>query len=178
MKNEKLEKFYADGFKKLNQTLSHKATIDDLLSSKNVDLDELKKSLKQVSYLAKKERKRDLYEIILGWMFILSSLFTLYLSKYNSANYYFLSIPVVLITLIYLLFIFINYGGDTLGGKFILTLKKLFFLQYNDLEDIITGRKESTSETPVFKNVFLEKQIKLKIKKIESLLNQVNSTFN
>jgi len=77
-----------------------------------------------------------------------------------------------------LLFIFINYGGSTLGGKFILTLKKLFFLQYNDLEDIITGRKESTSETPVFKNVFLEKQIKLKIKKIESLLNQVNSTFN
>ena len=157
MKNEKLEKFYADGFKKLNQTLKHKATIDDLLSSKNVDLDELKKSLKQVSYLAKKERKRDLYEIILGWMFILSSLFTLYLSKYNSANYYFLSIPVVLI----------NYGGDTLGGKFILTLKKLFFLQYNDLEDIITGRKKSTSETPVFKNVFLEKQIKLKIKEID-----------
>ena len=169
MKNEKLEKFYADGFKKLNQTLSHKATIDDLLSSKNVDLDELKKSLKQVSYLAKKERKRDLYEIILGWMFILSSLFTLYLSKYNSANYYFLSIPVVLITLIYLLFIFINYGGGTFKGAFILTLKKLFFLQYNDLEDIITGRKEKTSDTPVLTNVFLEKQIKLKIKERDTL---------
>jgi len=169
MKNEKLEKFYADGFKKLNQTLKHKATIDDLLSSKNVDLDELKKSLKQVSYLAKKERKRDLYEIILGWMFILSSLFTLYLSKYNSANYYFLSIPVVLITLIYLLFIFINYGGGTFKGAFILTLKKLFFLQYNDLEDIITGRKEKTSDTPVLTNVFLEKQIKLKIKERDTL---------
>ena len=105
-------------------------------------------------------------QIVLGWTFIISTLVTMYLSIYNSTYFYFLSVPLFLITAIFLLFIFIS--GNTFGDSIFKVLKKLFFLHYYGLENYASGTKKPKMDTPIYTNVYLELKLKLKLKEIKN----------
>ena len=163
MKNKK---YFEDGFSELEKTLNSTFSVDELISSDNPNIEDLKKKLVEVTLLANKERKEQMLQIILAWGFIISSSFSMYLSIYISNYYYFLSVPLILITLIFLLFVFVS--DDNLSGAILKMLKKLFFLHNSDLKDYVNGKKEVNMYTPVFTNIYKELQLKFKISQINS----------
>jgi hypothetical protein len=75
-------------------------------------------------------------------------------------------VPLILITLIFLLFVFVS--DDNLSGAILKMLKKLFFLHNSDLKDYVNGKKEVNMYTPVFTNIYKELQLKFKISQINS----------
>jgi hypothetical protein len=155
------KKYFEDGFSELKKTLDNTASIDELISSDNPNIEDLEKKLNEIAILANKERKEQMLQIILAWGFIISSLISIYSSIYISNYYYFLSVPLILITLIFLLFIFVQ--DDTFSGTILKMLKKLFFIHNSDLKDYVNGKKEVKGDTPIFTNIYRELQLKFKI---------------
>ena len=162
MKNKK---YFEDGFSELGKTLNITASVDELISSDNPNIEDLEKKLDEITLLANKERKKEILQIILAWGFIISSLISIYPSIYISNYFYFLSVPLILITLIFLLFLFVS--DNTFWGAILKILKKLFFIHNSDLKDYVTGKKKVNMDTPIFTNIYRELQLKFKISQMK-----------
>lgn len=164
--NKKKQEYFKKGFEKLGETFEQSASVDKLISNENPNIKELEEKLREISILAKKEKRQDMKQILLAWFFIIFSSISFYASLFYSKSFYFLSVPVIIITLIFLLFIFVS--GGTFGDAILKICKKLVFLHHNDLMDYVSGKKKTKMDTPIYTNIYLELQLKHKINKIKN----------
>jgi len=164
--NKKEEEYFKKGFKELGETFEISDRVNELISSDNPNINELEEKLREISILAKKEKRKDMKRIFLAWSFIIFSSISLYASLFYYKSFYFLSVPIILITLFFLLFIFVS--GGTFGDAILKAFKKLLFLHNSDLMDYVSGKKETDMDTPIYTNVYREIQLKHKINQIKN----------
>lgn len=164
--NKKREEYFKKGFNKLGETFEKNDSINKLIWDDNPNIIELEEKLREISILANKEKRQEIKQILLAWSFIVFSSISLYASLFNSKSFYFLSVPLIIITLIFLLFVFVS--GSTLMTTIIKVFKKLIFLHHSDLKDYVSGKKETNMETPIFTNIYKELQLKHKINQLKN----------
>tara|TARA_Y100001954_G_C15371973_1_gene389140 strand:- start:31 stop:534 length:504 start_codon:yes stop_codon:yes gene_type:complete len=164
--DKKKEEYFKKGFEKLGETFEKSANVNELISNDNPNLKELEEKLREISILAKKEKRQDMKQILLAWFFIIFSSISMYASLFYSKSFYFLSVPIIIITLVFLLFIFVS--GGTFGDAILKICKKLIFLHHNDLMDYVSGKKKTNMDTPIYTNIYRELQLKHKISQIKN----------
>ena len=129
-------------------------------------IEELNNKLKKISVLAKKERKDDRNRLILGWVFIISSIILFYLSI-NTSSYFYLSVPLSIITFLYLWVLVPNTTPNTS------VIKRWFFIEssYSNLDEYVKGFKKEDMNTPIFTYSYKEAQLHVEIEE----LSRINS---
>jgi hypothetical protein len=151
---------YAKGFQQIATKSKHLEEINNLINDNNVQLIDLEKKLTEISSLADMDRKDYTKQSIIGWVFILISIIAMYLSINISSSWYFLSIPVLIITLLFL--IFILGGEDTLGASIRECFFKLIFKYDVGMLDYIEGRKSDAMKEPKYSYIYMEKRLLIK----------------
>jgi hypothetical protein len=139
------------------------AEIDKLINSENVTIEELQAVLKKISVLARKERSDETGIYIIGWILIIITVFSFFIS-------YFLSIPLSIVTFLYFI---INLKSDSFFEMCYESIKKLFFIENtysrSILNEYVKGYRKTDMKTPIWSDTYQELKLELKIEELSRM---------
>lgn len=137
--------------------------IDELLKNEGITIEELQDVLKKISVLAKKERSDETRIYVIGWILIIITIFSLYIS-------YFLLIPLIIVTFIYFM---INVQAKSFFGLFYKSIKGLFFIEnkYSRriLNEYVKGYRKTDMNTPIWSYTYNELKLESKIEELSRM---------
>ena len=139
--------------------------INELIRSDNTTIEDLNIVLKHISVLAEKERKEDRNQLILSWVFITISIILFYLSINTSASFYFLSVPLSIITFLYVWVVVPKtYSNASV-------IKRWFFIEsnYSNLDEYVKGYKKEEMTTPIFSHSYKESRLRVRIEELKRI---------
>ena len=145
------DEYFQKGFSLLAEKTKHLEEVNELIINNNID--ELENKLNEISALADKEKKQKTKQSIKTWLFIISSIVTIYLSIYFSAYLFFLSAPLSLLTIALLIF----------ATKPI----ELFFIYDAGMKDYIDGIKKDEMKEPKYSYIYMEKRLQAKMRELK-----------
>lgn len=130
--------------------------IEKLINRESITIEELETVLKKISVKAREERTREKRKYIIGWILLIITLYSYSLS-------YFLSIPMSIITFLYVLVVIDD--SPTIKSLFLIETKYSSYI----LKEFIKGYKKTNMKTPIWSYSYFEAQIEVKIEELSRM---------
>ena len=147
-------KYFADGFKQLGEKTKQLEEVNSVIS--NGSLKDLRNKLSEIKQLADSDRKDETKQSIKAWLFIIASIFTIYMSINFSLFWLILSVPVSLLSIVIIV------------AKYLKNPMYLLFKFDSGMMDYIQGKKTDAMGEPKYSYIYMEKRLQIKISNFQN----------